>query len=80
MDLKNSIHRGKMLEGIRAYRVLKRTLSTTRQLYSDTEACSPDGNTNFFKIVDGVLQGDLLATFLFIIALHYAMKKVTDYN
>ena len=29
--------------------------------------CSPDGDTDFFDIVTGVLQGDILAPYLFII-------------
>ena len=36
---------------------------------------SPDGDTEFFQIHAGVLQGDTLAPFLFIIALDYTMKK-----
>ena len=39
--------------------------------YYNTEAkvCSPDGETNFFTLHAGVLQGDALAPALFIIAL-----------
>lgn len=48
-----------MIEVLRIYRVLEKTVSTARQLYSDTEACYPDGNTTFFKILDGILQGDI---------------------
>ena len=36
-----------------------------------TAVCSSDGNINFFNIVAGVLQGDALASYLFIICLHY---------
>ena len=32
---------------------------------------SPDGKTNFFDIVSGVLLGDTLAAYLFIISLDY---------
>ena len=44
-------------------------------LYKDTEArmITPDGDTEFFEILAGVLQGDTLARFLFIIALDYAL-------
>ena len=48
-----------MIEVLRIYRVLEKTVSTARQLYSDTEACYPDGNTTFFKILDGILQGGI---------------------
>ena len=34
---------------------------------------SPNGDNNFFDIVAGVLQGDTLATFLFIVCLVYCL-------
>ena len=34
---------------------------------------SPDGDTGFFDIVAGVLQGDTLAPYLFIICLDYVL-------
>ena len=36
---------------------------------------SPDGDTPLFEITTGVLQGDTLAPFLFIICLDYILKK-----
>ena len=36
---------------------------------------APDGETKLFDISAGVLQGDTLAPFLFIIVLDYAMAK-----
>ncbi len=36
---------------------------------------SPDGETELFSIVEGVLQGDTLAPFLFAIVLDYALRK-----
>ena len=42
---------------------------------------SPDGDTDFFKITNGVLQGDTLILHLFIISLHiarYSGVKITD--
>ena len=41
---------------------------------------SPDGDTFFFKITTGVLQGDTLALFLFIISLDYVLKNSLDIN
>ena len=35
---------------------------------------SPDGNTEYFDIVAGVLQGDTLAPYLFIICLDYVLR------
>ena len=42
-------------------------------LYKDTKAmvCSPDGDTDFFDIAAGVLQGDTLAPYIFIICIDY---------
>ena len=42
------------------------------------QVLSPDGNTEFFKILAGVLQGDTLAPFLFIVALDYALRIATS--
>ena len=46
-------------------------------MYKDTyvKVLTPEGETNAFKIDTGVLQGDLLAPFLFIIALDYALRS-----
>ena len=45
-------------------------------LYKNTKAIihSHGGNTDFFDIVTGVLQGDKLAPFLFIICLDYELR------
>ena len=39
---------------------------------------SPDGDTDYFDIVAGVLQGDTLAPFLFIICLDYVLRTSID--
>ena len=48
-------------------------------LYKDTEAqvITPDGDTEFFEILAGDLQGDRLTPFPFIIALDYALREAT---
>ena len=38
------------------------------------KVCSPDGDTEYFDIVAGVLQGDTLAPYLFIICLDYVLR------
>ena len=45
-------------------------------MYTNTKAVvlSPDGETDSFIIRAGVLQGDILAPYLFIIVLDYVMK------
>ena len=40
---------------------------------------SPDGDTDYFDIVAGVLQGDTLAPYLFIICLDYILRTSIDY-
>ena len=39
---------------------------------------SPDGDTEYFDIVSGVLQGDTLAPYLFIICLDYVLRTSID--
>ena len=49
-------------------------------MYTNTRAkvVTPDGETEEFNILAGVLQGDTLAPFLFIIVLDYALRQATD--
>ena len=49
-------------------------------LYRNTKVKvhSPDGDTDYFDIVAGVLQGDTLAWYLFIICLDYVLSTSID--
>ena len=49
-------------------------------LYRDTKlkVCSSDEDTNYFDIAAGVLQGDTLAPYLFIIYLDYVLRTSID--
>ena len=49
-------------------------------LYRNTKVKvrSPDGDTEYFDIVAGVLQGDTLAPYLFIICLNYVLRTSID--
>ena len=40
--------------------------------------CFSDGDTEYFDIVAGVLQGDTLAPYLFIICLDYVFRTSID--
>ena len=53
----------------------KETVTVIMLLYKNTKAmvCSPDGNTDFFDIVTGVLQEDTIALYMFIICLDYIL-------
>ena len=76
----NSIHRGKMKQILRAYGQPKETIAAITILYRNTKVKvrSPDGDTEYFDIVAGVLQGDTLAPYLFIICLDYALRTSID--
>ena len=69
----DSIHRGKMLKILKAYDVPPNILNAISLLYEDTKAkiITPDGDTDFFQIASGILQGDTLAPYLFVIVLDY---------
>ena len=76
----DSIDRRKMFKILKAYGVPPKLLNTIKVLYTNTRArvISPDGETDLFEIAKGVLQGDTLAPFLFVIVLDYAMRKAIE--
>ena len=59
-----------------AYGIPKETVAAISILYRNTKVKvrSPDGDTEYFDIVAGVLQGDTLAPYLFIICLDYVLR------
>ena len=71
----DSLHRGKMEQILLAYNLPKETVAAIMMLYKNTKVkvCSSDGDTDYFGIVAGVLQGDTLAPNLFIICLDYVL-------
>ena len=72
----NSIHRVKLEQILVAYGLPKETVAAITILYRNTKVKvrSPDGDTEYFDIVAGVLQGDILAPYLFIICLDYVLR------
>ena len=58
-----------------AYGLPKEIVTSIMMAYKNMKAmvCSPDQDTDFFNIVAGVLQGDTLATYLFILSLGYIL-------
>ena len=66
----DSIHRGKMVQILLAYGLPKEIVVAIMMLYRNikVEVHSLDGDTDYFNIVAGVLQGDTLATYLFIMS------------
>ena len=61
-----------------AYGIPKETVAAITILYRNTKVKvrSPDGDTEY--IVAGVLQGDTLAPYLFIICLDYVLRSSID--
>ena len=76
----DSIHRGKMERILLAYGLPKETVAAITILYRNTKVKvrSPDGDTEYFDIVAGVLQWDTLAPYLFIICLDYVLRTSID--
>ena len=76
----DSIHRGKMELILLAYGLPKETEAAIMILYRNTKlkVRSPDGDTESFDIVAGVLQGDTLAPYLLIICLDYVLRTSID--
>ena len=76
----DSIHRGKMEQILLAYDLPKETVAAIMMLYKNTKVKvrSPNGDTDYFDIVAGVLQGDTLTPCLFIICLDYMLNTSTD--
>ena len=58
----------------------KETVAAIMILYRNTKVKvrSPDGGTEYFDIVAGVLQGDTLAPYLFIMCLDYVFRTPID--
>ena len=63
-----------------AYYIPKETVAAITILYRNTKVKvrSPDGDTEYFDNVAGVLQGDRLAPYLFIICLDYVLRTSID--
>ena len=76
----DSIHRRKMEQILLAYGLPKETVAAITILNENTKVKvrSLDGDTEYFNIVAGVLQGDTLAPYLFIICLDYVLRTLTD--
>ena len=72
----DSIHRGKLIKILQAYGIPERLVHAIETMYQNTKAqvLTPDGETEQFDITAGVMQGDTLAPFLFIIVLNYALR------
>ena len=72
----DSINRDKMFQILEAYGVPLAVVNAIKIMYHNTSAIviTPEGETDPFSINTGVLQGDPLAPFLFIVCLDYALR------
>ena len=76
----DSIHRGRMKLILLAYSLPKETVTAIMMLFKKMKAMvhSPASNINFFNIVARVLQGDMLALYLFIICLKTQIDLIKE--
>ena len=77
----DSVHRGKMMKILKAYSIPIQLRNAIRKLYENTKAViSPDGDTEYFDIKAGVLQGDTLAPYLFTIVLDFVLRQTYEHK
>ncbi|XP_072022739.1 uncharacterized protein [Amphiura filiformis] len=78
----DTIHRGKMLKILHAYGIPELIVKAIGKMYQNIKAkvISPDGETDLFEILAGVLQGDTLAPYLFVIVLDFALRIAIEGN
>ena len=74
----DSIHREMMEQILLAHGLPKETIAAVMMLYRNikVKVGSMNGDTDYFDIVAGVLQGDTLAPYLFIICLDYMIEHL----
>ena len=72
--------RGKTEANTTRLRATEETFAAIMMLYKNTKVKvrSPDGGTDYFDNVAGMLQGDTLAPYLFIICLDYVLRTSID--
>ena len=73
----DSVHRGTLMKILLAYGIPKAIVDIIGLLYTNMKAqvITPNGMTSYFYIQAGVLQGDTLAPYLFIITVDYCMRQ-----
>lgn len=76
----DSVDREKMFDILSLYGIPQKIINAIKLLYTDTKSSvqTPDGETDTFPIIAGILQGDTLAPFLFILVVDYIMRVSVD--
>ena len=69
-----------MFEILGLYGIPTKIINAIKVLYTDTisSILTPDGETEPFSILSGILQCDTLAPFLFIIVADYVLRMSVD--
>ena len=73
----DSIDRKTMFKILLAYGIPEKIVNAIEIMYTNNRATvmTSDGETDYFEVITGVLQGDPLAPYLFILVLDYALRK-----
>ena len=71
----DSINREIMLRILKAYGIIHNIIQAIALMYKYyyAKVIIPDGENENFQITKGILQGDILAPFIFVITLDYAI-------
>ena len=78
----DSVSRSALPLVLRAYNVPQPLVSAVMAMYQDTRAAvvTPDGLSDLFSTTSGVLQGDTLAPFLFVLLLDWVLRTALPTN
>ena len=73
----DSVHRERMFTILGLYGIPPKIVNAIRCIYTGSKSfvSTPDGDTEAFSVNTGVLQGDTLAPFLFIIIVDYVLRE-----
>ena len=76
----DSVDRSKMFEILRLYGIPEGIIAAIKVMYTDNSSTvmTTDGETQAFPTLAGILQGDTLAPFLFIMVVDYIMRVSVD--
>ena len=76
----DSVHRGLLMKILKAYGIPEALVRLIERMHNGTKAkvLTVDGITEVFDILAGVLQGDTLAPYLFIIVIDYIMTVAIE--
>ena len=76
----DSVDRSKMFEILRLYGIPEGIVAAIKVMYTDNSSTvmTTDGETQAFPTLAGILQGDTLAPFLFIMVVDYIMRVSVD--